>query len=261
MICAVKDTQTKERFWAALSFKDTTATHCDLAAHFAAFHALPGSGWSFYTNGEQESPFALAVQGSHALLVGLADTEELDSFLTFLGVQRLKTDGIVPQGWNVQERPRRFVFTPDMPHFHRERSASVILDMMPSMAEVAAFFQQGETFAQASQDVLDAFYSEACTLRNHGLAQIWALRKQGKLVATAGAYAIWNNTAYLAGVETCAEERKQGYAGSLVAALTEHFIKQGIGVELLCKPGSEGFYRALGFTEQGTGAYCAPPPR
>lgn len=261
MICAVKDEATKQRFLASLFEKDTTATHCDLGAHFEAFYTLPGSGWSFYTGTAEEPPFALAIQGRRAMLAGKADPEELDSFLSFLGVQRLKTSGTIPEGWQPKEQARRFVAACKMPLPQNPFPQNITIDKMPSMIEVAEFLQQGETFGGEPQEVLDAFYSEACTLRNHGLGEIWALRKDGKMVATAGAYGIWNNTAYLAAVETSPLERKQGFAKVLVLSLVNHLAEQGCLVELLCKPGSEGFYQSLGFLEQGTGGYYCPPSR
>lgn len=50
------------RFAAALAdAQDPVAV--ETAVRFAAFSGLPGSGWKFYTGGEGEGPFALAVRG------------------------------------------------------------------------------------------------------------------------------------------------------------------------------------------------------
>ena len=41
----------------------------------------------------------------------------------------------------------------------------------------------------------DTFYSEICTMRNRGLAEIWTLEESGVTAATAGAYAVTGNAA------------------------------------------------------------------
>ena len=257
MICAVNSPQRQQQFLKALEASDCTATHSDLGAHFAAFAELPGSGWQFYTGAEQHLPFALAVQGSRAILAGEADGEELDSFLTFLGVKRLKTSGQIPNGWNVTQQPQRFILPKDKTAISGKIPQQIQLDRLPSLQQVTELLAQGTTFAGEPQEVLDCFYSEACTLRNRGLAQIWAVRNPQGLVATAGAYGIWNKTAYLAAVETHLRYRGKGYGRAMVAALSNDLVEQGCLVELLCKPGSEDFYHALGFLQQGQGCYCA----
>ena len=259
MICAVNSAQTRRRFAAALADPRAAGVACQLGASETVFGPLPGSGWQFYTSGEEEPPFALGIRGQTALLAGAADAEELAGFLGFLGVSRLRCAGTVPEGWQLRRRYSRMVLPAGEQLPRRELPAGFLLEKQPAVSRVTEFLCRGESLS-GDQQTRDCFYSETCTLVNHGRALLWAVRDQaGELVATAGAYALWNKNAYLAGVETARDVRGNGLAGALVAGLANQLAEQGILAELLCLPELEEFYRQLGFIKQGeVSSYSSP---
>lgn len=231
---------------------------CQLGAMQATFGTLPGSGWQFYTCGPGDIPFALAVRGSAALLAGPADREELAGFLSFLGVLQLRTTGTVPEGWQLQERFIHMVMPANAQLLRETEPCEIFLNQQPGIGRVVDFLCQGESLGSGGADAWDCFYSETCTLVNHGRALIWTVENAaGELVATAGAYAMWNKTAYLAGVETEKKHRGKEIGGFLVTALANHLAAEGYLAELLCRPEREHFYQALGFIKKGeVDSYC-----
>lgn len=251
MICAVNSAQTRRRFAAALADPRAAGVACQLGASEAVFGSLPGSGWQFYTGGEGELPFALGIRGQTALLAGPADAEELGGFLGFLGVSRLRCAGTVPEGWKLQKRYSRMVLPAGAQLPRRELPEGFSLEEQSAVSRVTEFLCRGESLS-GDQQTRDCFYSETCTLVNHGRAQLWTVQGPAReIVATAGAYALWNKTAYLAGVETGRAVRGKGLAGALVVGLANRLAEQGILVELLCLPALERFYLRLGFAKQG----------
>ena len=260
MICAVNSAQTRRRFAAALADPRAAGVTCQLGAMEAVFGPLSGSGWQFYTSGEGETPFALGVRGQTALLAGPADAEELAGFLGFLGVCRLRAAGMAPEGWTLRRRYSRMLLPVGEQLPRRELPAAFVLQEHPAVSQVTEFLCQGESLSR-DQQTRDCFYSETCTLVNHGRALLLAARSRtGEIAATAGAYAIWNKTAYLAGVETRQDARGNGLAGALVTGLANQLAEQGILVELLCLPALEEFYRRLGFIKQGEVSSYSPQP-
>lgn len=252
MICAVNSTQTRRRFEAALADPRSAGVACQLGALQAVFGPLPGSGWRFYTGGEGEPSFALGVRGASALLAGPADAEELAGFLGFCGVQQLRTTAAVPKGWQPKERFVRMILPAGATLPRQPAPEKIRLNECPSVGQVTDLLCRGESLGSGAGDARDCFYSETCTLVNHGRALIWAAQApEGELVATAGAYALWNQTAYLAGVETLQGNRGRGVGRFLVCALANRLAGQGNTVELLCTPERAGFYRALGFEREG----------
>lgn len=252
MICAVNSAQTRRRFEAALADPRSAGVACQLGALQAVFGPLPGSGWRFYTGGEGEAPFALGVRGASALLAGPADAEELAGFLGFCGVQQLRTTAAVPKSWQRKERFVRMVLPANAALVCQPAPEKIQLNEHPGVGQVTDLLCRGESLGSGAEDARDCFYSETCTLVNHGRALLWAAQTPGgELVATAGAYAIWNQTAYLAGVETLQSQRGRGVGRFLVAALANRLAGQGNTVELLCALERAGFYRALGFEQQG----------
>lgn len=247
------------RFAAALAdAQDPVAV--ETAVRFAAFSGLPGSGWKFYTGGEGEEPFALAVRGGSALLCGSADGEEAALLLKVLGVQRLKTARPDPlPGWR-QDAAFRVFHAPAGGPKARPLPEGFWLNEAPSLLGVTEFLWGGESMtAHHDRRSTDTFYSEICTMRNRGLAEIWTLEESGVTAATAGAYAVTGNAALLSAVETAPAFRGKGCAGALVCALARRFCEQGKAVCLVARPGVEGFYEKLGFEQRGlTYGHAAP---
>lgn len=97
------------------------------------------------------------------------------------------------------------------------------LDRAPAPAEVTDFMMRGEDDPGA----WDNFYSELCTKLARGAAEVWAVRREGALVSTAGAYALSPDTAYLAAVETLEALRGQGIGGWLTGLLAADLASPG----------------------------------
>lgn len=259
MIRLVESAADAARFQAALEdAQDPVAV--ETAVRFAAFSGLPGSGWKFYTGGEGEKPFALAVRGASALLTGSAEGEEVALLLNFLQARRLKTARPEPlPGWR-QDAVFHVFHAPAGGPKARPLPEGFRLNEAPSLLGVTEFLWGGESMAAPhDRRSTDTFYSEICTMRNRGLAQIWTLEEKGVTVATAGAYAITENAALLSAVETAPAFRGKGCAGALVCALARELCGQGKAVCLVARPGVEGFYEKLGFEQRGlTYGHTAP---
>ncbi|WP_418441786.1 GNAT family N-acetyltransferase [Candidatus Allofournierella excrementavium] len=135
-----------------------------------------------------------------------------------------------------------------------------LLNESPSLLGVTEFLWGGGSLAaHHDRRSTDTFYSEICTMRNRGLAEIWTLEESGVTAATAGAYAVTGNAALLSAVETAPAFRGKGCAGALVCALARRFCEQGKAVCLVARPGVEGFYEKLGFEQRGlTYGHAAP---
>lgn len=184
---------------------------------------------------------ALLLRGGGGLLCGEADDEELAGMLGFGGVEFLKTDGMVPFGWRVEETLRIMVLrrlpaSPPLP-------GGAALCKEPSMRQVMDLLRHDGLLGTAA----DNFYSEACTKRARGLARVWTVNIDGMPVATAGAYAVTPREAYLSAVLTLPEYRGQGLAGALVAHAAAELAQSGRAVSLLCREALVPFYARLGF--------------
>lgn len=258
MICAVEGPEALARYNAALAGGGPTA--CCLGARCAAFAALPGSGWRFFTGGAHEAPLALAVRGHAAQLAGRADPEELSLLLGMLGVRALRTEErFAPSGWREENRLAIYSLasgagiTPQPP-------IGFALETRPSLWAVTQLLAGGQSLAEGGRAARDDFYADACVLCNRGLARIWAARGAQGLAATAGAYAIWGGRAYLSAVETVPGLRRRGLGRWLVSVLAAELVREGLRVELLCAPGREAFYEALGFAPGGQAVCWARGP-
>ena len=187
----------------------------------------------------------LAVDSGGELVMasGTADPEELASFLAFLDKHQYLTDGTAPAGWHKGEAVRLYTLPPENCLPLPPRPEGTELNAEPSAFGVARLL-----FADDARR--DDFYSELCTKRNHGKAQVFALEKDGKVLSTAGAYALHDGQAYQACVKTDPACRGRGLAGWLVRDTANHLAKQGWQVVLLARPDRFSFYEGLGFVCQ-----------
>ena len=112
--------------------------------------------------------------------------------------------------------------------------------------------QKIEDAVKADPGAWDNFYSELCTKLARGAAEVWAVRREGALVSTAGAYALSPDTAYLAAVETLEALRGQGIGGWLTGLLAADLAARGRRVALSCKKERLNFYHRLGFAAEDT---------
>lgn len=191
----------------------------------------------------------LQVCGQRALLCGEPEDEaELASFLSFLGVARLKTQGCCPQGFAPHALPllrfdvRRAPPVPPVPDGLR-------LENEPSLLAVRCIKGLSDGAVPP-----DSFAVDASARRNRGLADIRALSSDGTLAATAGVYALQPWEAYIGAVETAPAFRRRGCAGYLVSLLAHTYAQRP--VRLLCAEGMVPFYAKLGFARDGLLCDC-----
>lgn len=103
-----------------------------------------------------------------------------------------------------------------------------------------------------------AFYTDLNTRRNHRRALVCGVRENGRLVSTAGVYALAQGEAYIACVETVPPARGRGYATRLVQALAG--THRGQRRTLICERELQGFYEKMGFVPFGALGVIADAP-
>lgn len=198
---------------------------------------------------------ALDVGGPEALAAGGANPEELAAFLQFCGCSSLVTSGTVPAGWQTVEKLTCFVLPAGrrlpLPPADEGLWAALALDTCPPAGAAAAFL-----YPPGPQR--DDYYSALCSKRVRGLAQVWALTREGTMAATIGAYAIRDGKAYLACGCTAEPLRGRGAGGRLAVLFANALAGQGLEPCLLCRPERTAFYTRLGFAPAGGLARCRP---
>lgn len=197
-----------------------------------------------------EPAAAIQLRGQSALLCGRYDADEAGMFLRMQGIRRVSVaaDSLPPAGFRCGETLYELILT-NAPHIlSAPLLPQLTLDRAPPPSEVTAFLMHGEKEFGAQEN----FYSELCTKLNRGAAEIWAVRQDGRIIATAGAYALSPSAAYLAGVETAPELRGRGAGGWLVGTLAARFAESGRRVALTCAKSRLRFYERLGFAQEDT---------
>ena len=171
-----------------------------LPVHLAVF-GRSGALMRFYV---ADGSAAVQLKGRSAVLCGTYDAEETGAFLRMQGVRYVNAGGAAPAGYSPLYALHNLVLAkaaaPPCPDAVR-----LTLDRAPAPAEVTDFMMRGEDDPGA----WDNFYSELCTKLARGAAEVWAVRREGALVSTAGAYALSPDTAYLG---FAAEDTVQRYA-------------------------------------------------
>ena len=199
-----------------------------LPVHLAVF-GRSGALMRFYV---ADGSAAVQLKGRSAVLCGTYDAEET---------------GAAPAGYSPLYALHNLVLAkaaaPPCPDAVR-----LTLDRALAPAEVTDFMMRGEDDPGA----WDNFYSELCTKLARGAAEVWAVRREGALVSTAGAYALSPDTAYLAAVETLEALRGQGIGGWLTGLLAADLAARGRRVALSCKKERLNFYHRLGFAAEDT---------
>lgn len=223
---------------------------CMLGSRLEAFETLSGSGWSFYTGGRGEEPFALAVRGCSAWMAGKAEPQQLALLLKVMGVRRITSNSgeFLPEGWQPCEQLAIFRMQPGKEPAAENLQNGFSLQKAPSLWQVSQLISQQPGFDTEAQE---NFYADSCVLQNRGFARIWAAEGREGLAATAGAYGLYKGLALLSAVYTCPEQRKQHLGRSLTAQLAAGLCADGYVVTLECAPGREAFYSAMGFEPAG----------
>lgn len=254
MISKVNSAAACKRYAAALN-DSLCPVGCLLASRLAAFYRVEQSPWHFFTSAGGQKPLALAVRGSAAWIRGNASQEELTLLLKVMGVNRLTAgeSTLLPPGWQLGEQLQQFGLKTAMTggpapagDFHMEKE--------PSLWQVAQLMAQQGFDEQAR----DNFYTDACLLKNRGMAKVYAVSCQNSLVAVAGAYCIHEKAAVLSGIYTRPEKRHKGLGRAVTQALSRDLLAEGRTVLLESAPGREGFYQAMGFEKTGTTRVFCP---
>ncbi len=259
MITSLKTQADYARFAAAAA--QQIATVAQMQARLTLFGELPGSGWQFYVNAQEEAcavddipAGAIALRGQYATVMGAFDLEELGSFLSFLGVgtvtSAIKTSP-VGYAWN----NTLTVFTLaagqrlPVPAFRGDfagREADVALDRNPSVMAVLPLL-----WGDAEPEVQDQYYADSCTARNHGMAEFWLVQYAQQAIFTLAASAVVGQNAYLSAGETIEAYRGQGIGGHYIVRMANEYAAKGYTVCFVCEAPRRRFYQRLGFAESG----------
>lgn len=226
-------------------FAATMGTHC------ALFGAHPASGWQFYLLPGQA---ALTLRGGTATLCGALPfgeaggeaAEELQGFLSFMGADRLLSEGTPPVPWQPAEpllvwelpQSRRLPLPPAPP-------PELMLTDCPSMQPVSRL-----VFPDSREEA-EQFYATACTALAHGIGTCRALLEGAATVCTVGCYEQSETEAYLSAGVTDPVWRGRGLAGWLIVGLAND-LAEARTVRFTSVPALEAFYRRLGFLRCGT---------
>ncbi len=232
----------------------------------------PAVPYRFYLLGAAQ-PCVLAVNTHAALLAGTPrDGEELALFLSFTDVARLFSDGWSPPGWK-REAFWRMRKPPAGEEPDGDRSPAtggpysnlnIVWDAAPAVEDVLAVLEStdGRILPPAARERL---YVDLQIRRNHGCAEVYGIRDgnppvgSGRLLSTAGVWALTPGEAYIACVETRPEARRRGYAHALVRALATRFASRAC--TLICGEELCGFYEPLGFARLDQGGIMSAPAR
>lgn len=256
------------------------AERADAPAVLAAVARTPGLGpraWAkwciqgenprypgdFYLYEQKDgSPGLLFLDGAEGMLctenVGGPETadsreaEELLAFLDFMRVQKLRTIGWLPPGLRdtndtpllVAKGPLRAAVAGQGDVCGLSLSNAPAIVEFPPAAEVCAVLAGAGLLPDDAQ-ARENFASDYNTRRNHDVSLVAGIELDGRLVATAGAYAIAPGEAYLSSVATLPGYRGQGFAAALLAHLQGALA--GRMLSLFSLPQSVDFYTRLGF--------------
>lgn len=203
--------------------------------------------YQFYMVGQTA---VLEQSGNAAVLCGTPENPpELELFLQRTGIGRLTSGQWTPEGWRCtshilmqwggpqQEKPAPCMLPPPG------------LETAPGISEVLAVLESSDGRI-VPQTARDGFAGDLAVRRNHGFALVCGVRKQGRLVSTAGIYAKTGEEAYIACVETVPEARGNGYATALVRYLCVQGAEKK--TTLMCRPELESFYKKLNFYTLGS---------
>ena len=202
--------------------------------------------WRFYAG----PTLALELSGNTAWAAGRANPEELAGFLAFCGCESVILDEGVclpPTGWHRAETLTVFGLAPGralpLPTVDEALWVGLTLDREPSAAAVA------QALYPADHAKRDDAYSELCSKRSRGKAEVWALRQGSAIVCTVGVYARQGGQAYMACGQTAAPLRGNGIGGRLIVQMANASAAAGEHPVFLCAPERVPFYTRLGFAK------------
>ena len=199
---------------------------------------------------------ALDVGGNTAAAAGHANPDELASFLNFCGCKAVilnEAECPPPTGWHKRCDLTIFGLAAGerLPLPALTEGQKALWESLTFVAEPASGPVAEVLFPDRPARRED-FYSELCTKRSRGRAKVWTLEREGNIVCTVGAYAIWNGQAYMACGQTAEPLRGQRVGGQLIVRMANALSAEGYQPVFLCSPERVHFYTALGFHPLGT---------
>ncbi len=189
----------------------------------------------------------LQLSGGRAFLCGRAeDAEELGAFLRFSCISQLTALDFMPPGWALAEEDEVLLRPPAALPAHFAPPPGLV--ETPPAEDLLAVLESadGPIRPLAARDY---FYADLCARRNHGYAVLYGLHQGGRLVSTAGLWALTPQGGYLANVETRPEHQRQGHAGALIRLLCARYGDRPLS--LLCRKELLAFYARFGFLPTG----------
>ncbi len=221
--------------------KSTKALGTQMEAHWQLWLENPRLPYKFYLVGETAT---LKLCGNTAVLCGdvvQSDEEELLVFLHMQNINRLTAVDFAPKGWTVQKK--RAILERN-PCENVDEYTPLRFDDTPHPLKVISVLEdaQGSTFSEEERQDL---WTEIMVGRNHGTASVVGVCKNDKLISTAGAYAISQTSAYIAGVATCKNEQGSSHALSVIRALCARLKDKTL--YLVCKNEMIPYYEKIQF--------------
>lgn len=209
----------------------------------------PAVPYRFYLSGDRA---LLGLNTNTALLVGAPqDPEELTLFLSCTGVGRLFSDGWAPPDWE-RESFFRLLREPGATCPSTEPVGELFpsdsdteYDPAPSAGDIIQLLEQSSGNI-LSPEARDRLYADINIRRNHGCADICGFRYQGRLVSTAGAWALTTQEVYIACVETHPTVRRRGLATRLIEGLCNRYPDHSS--TLICTQKLLPYYQRMGFS-------------
>ncbi|WP_367925144.1 GNAT family N-acetyltransferase [uncultured Ruthenibacterium sp.] len=184
----------------------------------------------------------LWLHGGRAMLYGpLTNTQEMSEFLAFQRIECLQSMDWIPPDFEPEEQ-WILEYLPSSAR-HWKCPNGYFVDQQPILYQAAT--------ACITPDVTnvpaDEWAAQACARRNKCGADIWALKKQNEYAAIAGIFAMTSHEAYIAGVVTAREHRREGCASYLVTSLARQYSSCNRTVRLVCRKPMIPFYEKFGF--------------
>lgn len=244
MIAQVNTPQRRRRF--ANACRGKWCLGAMLPLDLALFGA--SQPWRFYAG----PTLALELNGTTAWLSGHANPEELASFLAFCGCERVILNAAecpLPTGWQRETTLTIFGIEPHtalpLPAVEEALWNTLTLETEPAALALAR-----SIYPEQPQQ-RDDFYSELCSKRSRGKAVAWALRREGEIVCTVGAYALAARQGYMACGQTAEPLRGCGIGGRLIVQMANDLAAKGLHPVFLAAPERVHFYTRLGFQKLG----------
>lgn len=244
MIAQVKTPRQRQRFFNACREKLCLGATMPLALSLFG-KSQPGRFFAGPT-------LALDVGGSTAWLAGHANPDELAGFLHFCGCEAVVLDEAgcpPPTGWKRAKTLSVFGLPPGRQLPLPEADAALWQSLEKNTEPAAG--KTAEMLFPDHPGKRDDFYSELCSKRSRGLAQVWTLEREGEIVCTVGAYALADGQAYMACGETAEALRGRGIGGRLIVGMANDLSAEGWMPVFLCSPERVHFYTRLGFERLG----------